>query len=525
MRLRYYDDVTPSDYEPQGFATAASNDFQYEDESINIAAGEVSTRFHNVKVRVSVDKKHFYSEGRTDDENGVQEAEERESLEPNEEGIVRRYGYNLVSQTSDTSAAFSQLKCITDKEKDEVDDALRHSPTTKGRSSMNSNIPSNVNEDHTGQALENLDNNDILPQTPPSSSSYRVPEMSTQKTLDDPASYASTLYSNARTPTGQACTTPASMSSIRSVLVASPCVPDPEFPVRCPCGVHLDDGLMILCAGCGNWQHAVCFNVLEEEEAPSQHICELCADSSNPCTDPALPVEKDVTMICLYRRIIVYLRDYNGNVSVSMVSQRLGVDISIGKKIFTRLTSEKLLKKRYDAGGRVVNKECLAAFAFPGYLKRVMIKEDTLPGTPKCSSSVIQNLTPSSSANQPNDTDATPDLDMTTLQSSLKNVVTLKNLSEFGESQDVNVGTQAIQTELSSAFEQTETMSLCPDDEGRISNSASIAVDVQNSRNGKEMGNITPKMGKITNVYGKRRRKSLSRIAKKNHTYVNTDCY
>lgn len=29
------------------------------------------------------------------------------------------------------------------------------------------------------------------------------------------------------------------------------------FPVRCPCGMNEDDGLMILCDVCSNWQHAV----------------------------------------------------------------------------------------------------------------------------------------------------------------------------------------------------------------------------------------------------------------------------
>lgn len=41
-----------------------------------------------------------------------------------------------------------------------------------------------------------------------------------------------------------------------------------------------DDGLMILCAICTYWQHGVCFKVLTEEEAPSHHICDVCADVS-----------------------------------------------------------------------------------------------------------------------------------------------------------------------------------------------------------------------------------------------------
>ncbi|XP_064101847.1 HORMA domain-containing protein 2-like isoform X2 [Macrobrachium nipponense] len=182
MRLSYYDDVTPPDYEPKGFATAASSDFQHEDESINIAAGEVNTRYHNVKVRVSVDKKHFYGDEKSAEETAAQEVEEQESLNPHSDNIVRRYGYRLVSQSSDTSAPFSQVKCITGMKQQtaEGSDALRCPTTAKG-SSVNSDIPSNMNGNLETQASENIDGNNILPQTPPSSASYRVPEMSTTK--------------------------------------------------------------------------------------------------------------------------------------------------------------------------------------------------------------------------------------------------------------------------------------------------------------------------------------------------------
>ena len=38
-----------------------------------------------------------------------------------------------------------------------------------------------------------------------------------------------------------------------------------------------DDGLMVLCAGCNLWQHAVCFTLLAEEDVPETHICAQCA--------------------------------------------------------------------------------------------------------------------------------------------------------------------------------------------------------------------------------------------------------
>ena len=38
-----------------------------------------------------------------------------------------------------------------------------------------------------------------------------------------------------------------------------------------------DDGLMILCAVCKFWQHGVCFLVVDEDEAPEHHVCDVCA--------------------------------------------------------------------------------------------------------------------------------------------------------------------------------------------------------------------------------------------------------
>ena len=34
---------------------------------------------------------------------------------------------------------------------------------------------------------------------------------------------------------------------------------------------------MILCAVCKFWQHGVCFLVVDEDEAPEHHVCDVCA--------------------------------------------------------------------------------------------------------------------------------------------------------------------------------------------------------------------------------------------------------
>ncbi|KAL5502281.1 hypothetical protein EMCRGX_G009027 [Ephydatia muelleri] len=43
MKLLYYDDVTPQDYEPPGFQPTTSDDFTFKEEAMNIRVGDVST--------------------------------------------------------------------------------------------------------------------------------------------------------------------------------------------------------------------------------------------------------------------------------------------------------------------------------------------------------------------------------------------------------------------------------------------------------------------------------------------------
>lgn len=47
--------------------------------------------------------------------------------------------------------------------------------------------------------------------------------------------------------------------------------------LKCWSRLIQDDGLMVMCAVCKFWQHGVCFLIMEEEEAPEQHVCDQCA--------------------------------------------------------------------------------------------------------------------------------------------------------------------------------------------------------------------------------------------------------
>ncbi|NXJ93641.1 HORM2 protein, partial [Corythaixoides concolor] len=60
MKLLYYNDVTPEDYQPPGFKEDGSTgNLCFDGNPVNLRVGSVSTGFHLMKVRVTTDKKRM----------------------------------------------------------------------------------------------------------------------------------------------------------------------------------------------------------------------------------------------------------------------------------------------------------------------------------------------------------------------------------------------------------------------------------------------------------------------------------
>ncbi|KAF1647289.1 HORMA domain-containing protein 2, partial [Aptenodytes patagonicus] len=60
MKLLYYNDVTPKDYQPPGFKEdGSSGDLLFDGDPVNLRVGSVSTGFHLMKVRVTTEKKRM----------------------------------------------------------------------------------------------------------------------------------------------------------------------------------------------------------------------------------------------------------------------------------------------------------------------------------------------------------------------------------------------------------------------------------------------------------------------------------
>ncbi|KAL5006817.1 hypothetical protein ScPMuIL_015623 [Solemya velum] len=288
MKLLYYDDVTPPDYEPPGFKASEKENFQFEEEPMNIKVGDVSTPFHTVKIRIKTDSKQF------------------DQKEDPEEEVLREKNKESGDQQSQMTE-----KMDFEKEESEQNDESKNEPS---EISVSARVP-NESPEKPDSALEL-----------------------------------------------------ASSQSQRSQVVE-----DMEYGVKCPCGCNEDDGLMVLCAVCKNWQHGVCFLIMEENEAPETHICDVCAKKEGrECTDPNLPSvsEDEVQALCLWRRALVACIDMN-RILPPHLARRLGVEMTVAQGLIHRLEKEKFIKNpgKGKRLGKLVDKEKILQEGIPKYFK------------------------------------------------------------------------------------------------------------------------------------------------------------
>ncbi|NXK27775.1 HORM2 protein, partial [Arenaria interpres] len=115
MKLLYYNDVTPKDYQPPGFKEDGSpGDLFFDGEPVNLRVGSVSTGFHLMKVRVTTEKKRMGTVGSNlIQKNGPTEISHQglDCDEEEEEGNTKISCLNL---------AFSQEEVIGPKKKRKV---------------------------------------------------------------------------------------------------------------------------------------------------------------------------------------------------------------------------------------------------------------------------------------------------------------------------------------------------------------------------------------------------------------------
>lgn len=59
MKLAYYDDVTPQDYQPPGFKEADGDTMEFEREPVKLNMGEVATQYHTLKLDMATERQRL----------------------------------------------------------------------------------------------------------------------------------------------------------------------------------------------------------------------------------------------------------------------------------------------------------------------------------------------------------------------------------------------------------------------------------------------------------------------------------
>ncbi|XP_041365115.1 HORMA domain-containing protein 1-like isoform X2 [Gigantopelta aegis] len=301
MKLFYYDDCTPADYEPPGFKACESDSFTFEEEPMNIKVGDVTTPFHSVKLRIKTDGKQLEM---MEDPNGNEAEMEERKNEISDNGLDEEM------EITNNPTVETELRIDEVKEKTHV-------------------------------STEQWPGDEV--------SSAAIPSESPAK--------------------------PVKSNGLEN-LSNDPTVMQDENAVRCPCGCNEEDGLMIMCSVCKFWQHGVCFCVTEEDDAPEDHICDVCAKPGEVGKEPTDPQLCDMTSVvvqatCLWRKALMACLE-SSRVLAPQLARRLGIEVTIAQGLVNRLEKEGFVQnqKRGKRLGNVINQDKIKKDGISKYLRK-----------------------------------------------------------------------------------------------------------------------------------------------------------
>ncbi|XP_029959710.1 HORMA domain-containing protein 1 [Salarias fasciatus] len=108
MKLAYYDDITPLDYQPPGFKEAESGTMEFESEPLRLTMGEVVTPFHSLKLDMTTERR------RIDQVNSSDAVTDKWTLEvtenDEEEELTQSHAPEAVEEPDNTNADLDNTK-------------------------------------------------------------------------------------------------------------------------------------------------------------------------------------------------------------------------------------------------------------------------------------------------------------------------------------------------------------------------------------------------------------------------------
>ncbi|KTF80405.1 hypothetical protein cypCar_00042438, partial [Cyprinus carpio] len=123
MKLYYYDDVTPPEYEPPGFKAGVNDSLWFEGTAVHFRVGDIQSRFHSMKLRVTAAQSRLgkLQEGGQLSENDMEMETPSLSQIRAAERVTRNCEQDLpsedesIAQFKQPKKAIAKRKCVRSK--------------------------------------------------------------------------------------------------------------------------------------------------------------------------------------------------------------------------------------------------------------------------------------------------------------------------------------------------------------------------------------------------------------------------
>jgi len=316
MKLLYYDDVTPEDYNPPGFKEAECDEFHFKEEPMSIKVGDVSTQYHSFKLRIKSSN------------HDLQDMMEEGAAE---EAIVPHEG-EQVDQLIDDDEAPSIYKDEEDKKKENIE-------------------KENVEAEREEKEPLQEENEEV-------EASFQSPEA------------LSVSRPNTRNSTPASSMIQGEIDQSEDMVTKCCCGINEDDGLMILCAV-CNTWQHATC-------YAVLKPEDAPESHYCVECVKSCDDYT--CTDEPLAAIADMTKIkadCLWRRTLVSVLEAT-RILAPNLSKRLGVPVAIATSLLNRLEKEGFVKaggkaKRF---GKLVQKEEIMSRGFDKYFRYVETAEN-----------------------------------------------------------------------------------------------------------------------------------------------------
>ncbi|KAJ3173947.1 HORMA domain-containing protein 1 [Geranomyces variabilis] len=353
MKLFYYDDITPEDYEPPYFREGDNDSkFYFASPPERVKTGMVETPYHALNMHVQAATEEL--EMLQDDADAEELIDERH--EPNHDARATSDRAAKVTTTGSNNQVTDVINQLGQMD-------LEKRGYSQGSAAEDTLVIDTGNRKARDQST--LSNDQEIPDTQDTQQLFKCLEDGiTPRNQKDQHQEPHRGRSTRAAQKQQQNHPRAKLATVASKDVQS--VPkyadrgntqtegrygvkpqassDGDY-IECPCGVNLDDGEMIYCALCDVWGHMACAGYREggDPRMPKDYVCYACRNNAT-ADQPPYDLEHVAEVALLRRGIFVAFT--SGLTKITLFADHMGVPLPQAKQILQRLKKENFVEEK-----------------------------------------------------------------------------------------------------------------------------------------------------------------------------------